>query len=140
MGRRERIFTDFNWLCAVMGDLPPMKKGRKTPKKMDITYLLNLYLHAMLDDGPERWGFTSGTDSDGNRYFVAGTAALCEAMKVLGKQKGLPRFPFSAGQLGILMQGYKDPMGALGWSKRKEKVVNGWRYHRYTAFNQGEGR
>lgn len=116
-----------------------IKQREKRPAKhLNDLDAIDFYMHALLDDGPDTWGFSTGIDVHNNLYFVAMTNALVEAFEQIGNAKGLPAFPFSVRQFGARMHFLKSELEKLGWTKTKEKAVGGNRYFRY-VFRREEG-
>jgi hypothetical protein len=114
------------------------QREKKPAKHLNDLDAIDFYMHALLDDGPDTWGFSTGIDVHNNLYFVAMTNALVEAFEQIGNAKGLPAFPFSVRQFGARMHFLKSELEKLGWTKTKEKAVGGNRYFRY-VFRREEG-
>ena len=64
--------------------------------------------------------------------FVASSRDLLMAFQVLSKKKGY-RLPFSnSRQLGVRLSNESSVLEKGGWQWKREKIVHGLRYHRFT--------
>lgn len=107
---------------------------KKRAPSMDMVTLIDFYLHALMESGPEKWGLQAGVDNRGYKYFMAVTQQLVEIFNDIGKQREFPDFPLTAVQLGVHFSKDREEFIRLGWEKSKvpAKTIKGVRIFRYT--------
>ena len=96
---------------------------------------------ALMDDGPCTRGPSAGRMGQGNRYFLALTSELVKAFVELGKEKGLPNFPFRDIQFGLRLMKNRHELKKLGWvrSEQPGKIIQGYKYYKYKLLNPEGG-